>query len=124
MYTLLGFTESHLGVLGDIEGFFQIIPGTFESKRPINITGIDKFHLKTGCINGSIVNGIGEPILFNFGLNSPPGCKIFKEPRVKRFQKINKSVLSHITFYLEDNDHKPVDFNKKTMSFICQLNKM
>ena len=36
------------------------------------------------------------------------------------FKKINKSVLSHIRFYLEDDDHKPVDFNGKTLSFTCQ----
>ena len=38
LYTRLGFTQSHLGVLGDIERFIQIIPGTHKSKRPTNIT--------------------------------------------------------------------------------------
>ena len=37
---------------------------------------------------------------------------------------INKSVLSHITFYLEDDDHKPVEFNNETISFTCQLIKI
>ena len=43
-FTFLGFVESHLGVLGDINGFIQIIPGIYESDRPINITGNDKVH--------------------------------------------------------------------------------
>ena len=47
-----------------------------------------------------------------------------KEPRVKLFKKVNKSVLSHITFYFEDDDHKPVDFNNETISFTCQLIKI
>ena len=34
---------------------------------------------------------------------------------------MNKSVLSHITFYLEDDDHKAVDFNGEAISFTCQL---
>ena len=34
---------------------------------------------------------------------------------------MNKSVLSHITFYLEDDDHKPVNFNGETIKFTCQL---
>ena len=122
-YTILGFTQSHQGPLNDIEGFYQILPGTYQSNKPINITGIDKIHLKADCIQGSIVNGIREPILFSFALSSPPGHKIFKEPRVKLFKKVNKSVLSHITFYFEDDDHKPVDFHNETISFTCQLIK-
>ena len=54
----------------------------------------------------------------------PPGYKIYREPRVKLFKKINKSVLSHITFYFEDVGHKPGDFNNETISFTCQLIKI
>ena len=123
-YTILGFTRSHSYPLDDIDGFYQIIAGSYTSEKPINITGIDKIHLKCDCIQGSIVNGIREPILYSFALSSPPGHKIYKEPRVKLFKKINKSVLSHITFYFEDDDHKPVDFNGETISFTCQLIKI
>ena len=123
-YTILGFTQSRSYPLDDIDGFYQIIAGSYKSDRPINITGIDKIHLKCDCIQGSIVNGIREPILYSFALSSPPGHKIYKEPRVKLFKKINKSVLSHITFYFEDDDHKPVDFNNDTVSFTCQLIKI
>ena len=98
-----------------------MISGFYKSDKPINITGIDKIHLKCDCIQGSIVNGIREPILYSFALSSPPGYKIYKEPRIKLFKKINKSVLSHITFYLEDDDHKAVNFNNETISFTCQL---
>ena len=101
-----------------------MIAGSYKSDKPINITGIDKIHLKCDCIKGSIVNGIRETILFSFVLSSPPGHKIYKEPRVKFFRKINKSVLSHITFYFEDDDHKPVDFNNEMISFACQLIKI
>ena len=123
-YTILGFTQSRSYPLDDIDGFYQLIAGSYKSDKPINITGIDKIHLKCDCIQGSIVNGIREPILYSFALSSPPGHKINKEPRVKLFKKINKSVLSHITFYFEDDDHKPVDFNNETLSFTCQLIKI
>ena len=122
--TILQFTQSYSGPLGDLDGYIQLIPGTYKSDRPINITSIDKVHLKCDCIDGSIVNGTREPILFSFALSSPPGHKIYKEPRVKLFKKVNKFVLSHITFYLEDDDHKPVDFNSETVSFTCQLIKI
>ena len=101
-----------------------MISGLYKSDRPINITGIDKIHLKSDCIQGSIVNGIREPILYSFALSSPPGHKIIKEPRGKLFKTINKSILSHITFYLEDGDHKSVEFNVETIGFTCQLNKI
>ena len=84
--------------------------GSYKGDRPINITGIDKIHLKCDCIQGSIVYGVREPILYSFALSSPSGHKIYKEPRVKLFKKINKSILSHITFYFEGDDYKPVDF--------------
>ena len=98
-----------------------MIAGSYKGDKPINITGIDKIHLKCDCIQGSIVNGIREPILYSFALSSPPGHKICKEPRVKLFKKVNKSVLSHIIFFIEDDEHKPVDFNNETISFTCQL---
>ena len=78
-----------------------MIAGSYKSDKPINNTGIDKLPLKCDCIQGNIVNGIREPILYSFALSSPPGHKIYKEPRVKLFKKINKSVLSHITFFLK-----------------------
>ena len=123
-YTISGFTQSHQGPLNDIKGFYQILPGSYQSNKPINITGIDKIHLKCDCIQGSIVNGFREPILFSFALSSPPAHKIYKEPRIKLFKKVNKSVLSHISFYFEDDDYKPVDFHGETISFTCQLIKI
>ena len=117
---ILGFTQSHSGKLIDIEDFVQSIPGTYKSDRPINLTN-DKLHLESDCIQSSIVNGFRQPILYWFALSSPPGHKIYMEPRIKLFKKVKKSVLSHITFYFEDDDHKPVDFHNETITFTCQL---
>ena len=120
-YTILGLTRSHSYPLDDIDGFYQLIAGSYKSNKPINISGIYKIQVKCDCIQGSIVNGKREPILYSFALSSHPGLKIYKEPRVKLFKKINKSVLSHISFYFEDDDHKSVNFNGGTTSFTCQL---
>ena len=123
-YTILGFTQPHSYPLDDIDGFYQLIAGSYKGDKPINITGIDKVHLKCDCIDGSIVNGIREPILYSFALSPPPSHKLYKKPRVRLFKKVNKSVLSHITFYLEDDDYKPIDFNNEIVSFTCQLIKL
>ena len=87
------------------------------------ITIVYKVHLNCNCIYGSIVNGIREHILYTFALDKPPGHKIFEDCRIKLFKKINKSLMSHIAFYLEDDDHKPVDFDRETISFTFQLVK-
>ena len=62
-------------------------------------------------------------MLYSFALDKPPGRKIYKAPRVKIFKKVNKSGLSHKTFYLEDDDNKPIVFLNATISFTCQLIK-
>ena len=77
-YTILEFIQSHSGPLGDIEGFVYLIPFKYRSEKPINITCIDKVHLKCDCIKGSIVNGIREHILYSLFLDQPPGHKFFK----------------------------------------------
>ena len=111
--TILGFTQSYSYPTNDIDGLFQLIAGSYKSKRPIIIIGIDKIYLKADCKNGSIVNGFRESILSSFATNQQPSYKIFKEPTVKLFSKVNKSVLSHITFHLEDDDHKGVNLTVK-----------
>ena len=100
-----------------------MIAGSNKSDRPINITVIGKVHLRTDCVQGYIVNGVREPILYSFALSSRPGHKILTEPGIKLFKKITKTVLSDITIYLEDNDHKPVDFNTDSILLTCQLIK-
>ena len=121
---MLAFTRSHFYLLDNIDGFYQLIAGSDKSNKPINIMGLHIIHLKRDGKQGSIVNGSGEPILYSFALDQPHGHKIYKESKVKLFNKINKSVLSHIQFYIEDDDHKPVDSNAETIGFTYRPNKI
>ena len=88
----------------------RLIAGSYEGDRPINKTGIDKVHLNCDCIQGSLIDGTREPFLYSFALSSPPGHKIYKAPRIQLFKQVKKSGLSHITFYIQEDDHKPVGF--------------
>ena len=92
-YTILGIIQSHSGSLVDIDGCFQLIPGTYKSEKPIEITGIDEVHLKCDSINGSTLNGVREPILYSFELDKPLGHKIYRESRLKLLKKINQFSL-------------------------------
>ena len=70
------------------------------------------------------MDGVRQPILYCFALSPPPGHEIFGESRIKLFKKINISILTHITIYSEDDDHKAKNFNDETISFTCQLIKL
>ena len=85
---------------------------------------MNKVHLKTDVIDGSVVDGIRQPILYSFVLDKKPGYKIFSEPETIHYKKINKSVLNTITFYLEDDNNKEVDFNQETLTSTLQMIKI
>ena len=123
-YTILGFTQTYSQVLGDIKGSVQWIPGSYKSDKPINDIGIEKVNSKCDCINRSILDGVRQPTFYGFALDKLPGHKIHKETRIKVSRKINKPILSHKTFYLQDDYHKAVDFNGETINFTCQLIKI
>ena len=68
-YNIVGFTQSQSYPLGNIDGFYQLLAGSCKSEKPINTTGNDKVRLKCDCIQGSIMNGSREPILYSFALD-------------------------------------------------------
>ena len=73
--------------------------------------------------DGSIVNGLRQPILFSFVLDKPSGYKVFCEPETIHYRKLNKSVLNTITFSLEDDNNEEVNFSQETPTFSLQMGK-
>ena len=99
-------------------------PGVYTSDKIIlNLNTIDKIHLKCDCIDGSIQDGVRQPILFSFALDKPAGYKVFCQPETIHYKK-NKPVLNTLTFYLEDNNNEEVDFNGETLTFTLQMIKI
>ena len=111
-------------LLGHDPYFDYKVPGVYTSDKILNINATNKIHLKYDCIDGSIQNGVRQPILFTFVLDKPSGYKIFSEPETIHYKKINKSVLNTITFYLEDDNNEEVDFNGETLTFTLQMIKI
>ena len=99
-------------------------PGVITNDKILNLNTTNKIHLKSDCIDGSIQDGVRQPILFSFVLDKPSGYNVFCEPETIRFKKINKSVLNTITFYLEDDNNEEVDFNQETLTFTLQMIKI
>ena len=113
-HTLLGF-----------EPYWDYKPGVYTSNKIIlNLYTINKIHLKCDCIDGSIQDGVRQPILYSFVLDKPAGYKIFCDPETIHYKKINKSILNTVTFYLEDDNNEEVNFNGETLTFTLQMIKI
>ena len=110
-------------VLGFTSGWDYKHCNKFISQKILNLGSTNKLHLKCDVIDGSVVNGLRQPILYSFVLNKKPGYKLFCEPETIHYKKINKSVLNIITFYLEDDNNEEVNFNGETLTFTLQMIK-
>ena len=113
-----------LTLLGFIPYWDYKSPGVYTSDQILNLNTTNKIHLKCDVINGSVVDGVRQPILYSFVLDNKPGYKIFSEPETIKYKKINKSVLNTITFYLENDNDKEVNFNGETLTFTLQTIKI
>ena len=111
---IVGFTPSW-----DYKHYIQYL-----SQKNVNLSSTNKIHLKCDAIDGSIQDGVRQPILFSFVLDKPAGYKVFSEPETIHFKKLNKSVLNTITFYLEDDNNEEVNFNGETLTFTLQMIKI
>ena len=122
-HTLLGFTPYWDDK--PTNAIFADAPGVYTSDKIIlNLNTINKIHLKCDCIDGSIQDGVRQPILCSFVLDKPSDYKVFCQPETIHYKKINKSVLNTITFYLEDDNNEEVDFNQETLTFTLQMIKI
>ena len=94
------------------------------SQKIVNLNSTIKIHLKSDDIDGSVVNGFRQPILFSFLSGKQSGYKVFCELETIHFKKKNKSVLNTITFYLEDDNNQEVNFDGETLTFTLQMVKI
>ena len=106
--TILGFTR-----YWDYKDFGN---GYFSEKNR-NLTVIDEIHLKCDVIDESVFNVVGQTILCSFILDKKPGFNFFCNAETGEYQKVNKDVLKTISFHLQVDNHKAVDFNGETLTF-------
>ena len=97
--------------------------GVYTSEKTLKLSAIDKIHLKFNCIDGSVQNGVRQPILFSFIIHKFSGYKVFCEPETIHYKKINKSVSNTVTFYLEYDNNEEVDFDGQALTFTLQMIK-
>ena len=75
--TILGFTPGW-----DYKHYNKYI-----SQKIVNLSNTNKIHLKCDAINGPVVNGLRQPILYSFVLDKLPGYKVFSEPETIHYKK-------------------------------------
>ena len=135
MKTKLDVKAGIIAIRFDEKSFFSTILGftagwdykhynKYISQKIVILSNTNKIHLKCDVIDGSVVNGLRQSILYSFVLDKKPGYKVFSEPETIHYKKINKSVLNTITFYLEDDNNEEVDFNGETLTFTLQMVKI
>ena len=134
MKTKLVLKSGIIAVKFDEKSFFKIVLGftpgwdykhydKYISQKVLKIGSRNKIHLKCDIIDGSVVNGLRQPILYSFVLDKLPGYRVFCATETIHYKK-NKSVLNTITFYLEDNNNEEVDFNGEMLTFTLQMIKI
>ena len=72
--------------------------GVYTSDKILNLSTIDDIRLKCDVIDGSVVNGKRELVLFGFVLDKKPGFTVISQPETFHYKKINKSLLNTPTF--------------------------
>ena len=91
--------------------------GVFTIEKILNLGKTDKIHLECDCFDGSLANGIRQPIIFSFDSDKLSGYKIFCQPEKIDYEKINKSVLNTITVYTENNNNEKINLKGESWTF-------
>ena len=59
----------------------------YNSHKIVNLNSTTEIHLNCDVVDGSVVNGLRQPILYSFVLDKPPGYKVFSEPETIDYKK-------------------------------------
>ena len=85
-HTLLGFTP--YWDYKPTNAIHADAPGVYTSDEIIlNLNIINNILLKCDCIDGSVQDGVRQPILFSFVLDKPSGYKVFCQPETIHYKK-------------------------------------
>ena len=98
MKTKLVLRSGIIAIRFDEQSFFSTVLGftpgwdykhhnKYISQKILNLGSTNKINLKCDCIDGSVVNGLRQPILYSFVLDKKPGFKVFSEPETIHYKK-------------------------------------
>ena len=67
-------------IFGFISGWDYKHYNEYTSQKIVNLSTTNKIHLKCDVFDGSVVNGLRQPILYNFLLDDLVGYRVFSQP--------------------------------------------
>ena len=82
-------------ILGFIPGWDYKHYNQYLGQKIVNLNGTNKIHLKCDVIDGSVVNGIRQPILYSFVLDKPSGYKVFCQPETIHYKKNKQNCFEY-----------------------------
>ena len=87
-----------INVLGFTPGWDYKHYNKYISQNFLKLGSTNKIHLKCDIIDGSVVNGLKQPILYSFVLDKKPGYKVFSEPETNTLQKNDQICFEYYNF--------------------------
>ena len=63
------------------------------SQKIVKLSTTKRIHLKCDVIDGSVVNGVRQPILLSFDIDKPSEYKVFCEPETIHYKKKQMNLL-------------------------------
>ena len=86
-------------ILGFTSGWDYKHYNEYTSQKIVNLGSTNKIHLKCDVIEGSLQNGLRQPILFGFVSDKKPSYKIFSELETTHYKKTNNTVFITEAFF-------------------------
>ena len=74
-------------ILGFTSGWDYKHYNKYTSQKVVKLGCTNKIHMKCDAIDGSVINGIRQPILYSFVLDKPSGYKVFCQPETIHYKK-------------------------------------
>ena len=94
------------------------------SDKKVNIIDIDRIHLCSDSIIGSIRNGQSiKYLIYNYFKSKHQDKKLSREPNLVLYKHIDKDKLDFIEFWFEDDFGNRIDNHRENINFTLHIKK-
>jgi len=95
--------------------------GFHESENIVNILAINSIFIHINIINGSIVNGSQEPVVYSFFPKVSPGYKIIQKPVNPIYLPVAINTIRDFHVKITDQNHKLLDLRGEEITIRFHL---
>ena len=95
----------------------------YQSENKVNILSVNSILVHCDVIKPSRVNGILQPIIYNFFPNVSPGEKIVSQPKHINYVPLTMSVISSMTVWVTDQKNNLLDLRGEELTITFHIRK-